>query len=484
MGALDVPRGRARPEVLVALLGAAFLLSLRPIRVQANTGLSPSDVAVLTGIVLLPPGSVALLAAGGRLLTDLFTRKRPVQSVRNAAATAIATGAAAVVYRFVLAAAAPFADPAAATIIAGVIAVLALVGLDLCQIVLLQRALGNIAFDRTTFQWVARTMRAQLLWSLAAVIFLQIVLIEPWFLVPGIPLFVMGYLDIRARFAAERRARLLAALVEVGHAVGMSLDPVTVFREVFAQIRKALDVDAFYVASADRERGVLSFRYLNENGQEMEPTEMPIAGTLAGICIERDRAILLRDAERDRARLGLPERSAWGTLVERSLMVAPLRLHGRAVGAISVQSAKATAYDQGDLELLSAIGNEAAMAIERADLYERTTALSRRLFELHRLGLELAEHKEVGALIRAFALSVERLTQASSVAIYLDRGDELEFAMATTKQTTDIPRIAKASPAMAPLIASGEGVELHDRAGLPEETRKQMREHGHASVFS
>src|SRR5438876_2456822 len=212
MGALDVPRGRARPDVLLALLALAFLLSLRPIRVQTNTELSPSDVAVLTGIVLLPPGSVALIAAGGRLLTDLFTRKRPVQIIRNASAVTIATGSAALVYRAVLDELAPFAQPAPATIVAGVIAVLVLVGIDIWQIVLLQRALGNIAFDRAAFQWIARTVRAQLLWSLAAVIFLQVVLIEPWFLVPGIPLFVMAYLDIRARFAAERRSRPLGSV--------------------------------------------------------------------------------------------------------------------------------------------------------------------------------------------------------------------------------------------------------------------------------
>src|SRR5712692_10460908 len=241
LGGMDVSQGRARLDVIVPLLGLAFLFSLRPIRVLANTELSPSDVAVLTGIVLLPPGSVALVAAGGRILTDLFTRKRPVP---------IATGLAALAYRGVLGQFWDATDPAAATILAGVVAVLVLVGVDISQIVLLQRALRTISFDRAAWLWITRTMRAQLLWSLAAVITLQVVLIEPWFLVPGVPLFVMGYLDIRARFAAERRARLLATLVEVGHAVGMSLDPVTVFREVFAQVGKALDVDSFYVASA------------------------------------------------------------------------------------------------------------------------------------------------------------------------------------------------------------------------------------------
>src|SRR4051812_25727136 len=320
VGALDISVGSARLEIVIPLLTLAFLLSLRPIRVQPNTELSPSDVAVLTGIVLLSPGAVALVAAGARILTDFATRKRPIQLIRNAAAVTIATGTAALVYQAVKLETDRLAQPAASTILAGVLAVVMLVGLDILQIVLLQRALGNISFDRSTREWVARTTRAQLLWSFAAVITLQVVIIEPWFLVPGIPLFVMGYLDIRARFAAERRARLLAALVEVGHAVGMSLDPVTVFREVFAQVRKTLDVDAFYVASADRDRGTLAFRYMYESGHELEPEQDQMAGTLAGICVERDQPILLRDAERDRRRLGLPARSAWGTLQERSLM--------------------------------------------------------------------------------------------------------------------------------------------------------------------
>ena len=207
MGVLDVESGRARLDLLVPLLVIAFLLSLRPIRVQTNTELSPSDVAVLTGIVLLPPGAVALLAAGGRLLTDVFTRKKPIQILRNVAATAVATGSGAVMYQVVHGQVATSYDPAAATILAGVVAVVFLVGLDIVQIALLQRALGNMTFDSSAVQWIGRTMRAQFLWSLAAVITLQVVLIEPWFLVPGIPLFVMGYLDIRARFAAERRAR-------------------------------------------------------------------------------------------------------------------------------------------------------------------------------------------------------------------------------------------------------------------------------------
>ena len=484
LGVRDALDGRVPPEYLGLLFLAAFVLSVRPIRVQSNTELSASDVAVIAGIVLMPAGAVASMAAAARLTNDILSGKRPLQMIRNAASVALATGTAAAVYTIFRAELAAMVEPVAATIVAGVVAVLVLVFVDIAQIVLLQRALRNVSFDKVTRQWVNRTVRAQLLWSLAAVITVQVVLIEPWFLVPGIPLFLFGYLDIRARFAAERRARLLATLVEVGHSVGSSLDPVKVFREVFEQVRKALDVDAFYVAIAVPERGTLSFRYLYDGGEEMEPEESPMAGTLGGLAVERDKPILLHDAERDRVRLKLPPRSPWGKVVERSIMVAPLRLHGKPIGAISAQSSRPNAYDEGDLELLSAIANEAAIAIERADLYDRTLALSRRLFDLHRIGLELATYKELPALVRALADSVQEMMQASAVAVYLDSGgDSLEFAVTTGTASSDVLMLPKSSPVIAKFLEAGTPMQIHDEDDAPKNARKLLRRFGHKSVL-
>ncbi len=484
LGVRDALDGLVPPEYLGLLFLAAFVLSVRPIRVQSNTELSASDVAVIAGIVLMPPGAVASMAAAARLANDILSGKRPLQMIRNAASVAVATGTAAAVYTIFRAELAAMVEPVAATIVAGVGAVLVLVFVDIAQIVLLQRALRNVNLDKVTRQWVNRTVRAQLLWSLAAVITVQVVLIEPWFLVPGIPLFLFGYLDIRARFAAERRARLLATLVDVGHSVGSSLDPVKVFREVFEQVRKALDVDAFYVAIAIPERGTLSFRYLYDGGEEMEPEESPMAGTLGGLAVERDKPILLHDAERDRVRLKLPPRSPWGKVVERSIIVAPLRLHGKPIGAISAQSSRPNAYDEGDLELLSAIANEAAIAIERADLYDRTLALSRRLFDLHRIGLELATHKELPSLVRALADSVQEMMQASAVAVYLDSGgDSLEFAVTTGTASSDVLMLPKSNPVIAKFLEAGTPMQIHDEDDAPKNARKLLRRFGHASVL-
>ena len=198
---------------------------------------------------------------------------------------------------------------------------------------------------------------------------------------------------------------------------------------VFAGVRagaEGTDVDAFYVAIAVPERGNLSFRYLYDGGEEMEPEESAMAGTLGGLAVESDKPILLRDAERDRVRLKLPPRSAWGKVIERSIIVAPLRLHGKAIGAISAQSSRANAYDEGSRAAVAS--KEAAIASERADLTNATSRVAR-IFDLHRIGPTRDTHGDESARPRARD-SVQEMMQAAvacistPAAIARVRGDE------------------------------------------------------------
>jgi diguanylate cyclase (GGDEF)-like protein len=469
--------------LVAGLYAATVILAARPIRIHPDADLSPSDVAIVAGVVFLPPGAVAIVAAVARMTSDIIGRKRREQIIRNAAAIAISSGAASLIYAIVWRTLEPSMS-VPASIPAAVVAVLALVAIDLGQLYLLLVALRGAVLEQG-WRWFVRTGRAQLLWSLAAVITIEIILIEPWFLVPGIPLFYFGYLDIRARFVAERRARLLATLVEVGHAVGMSLDTTEVFRAVYAQVRTVLESDAFFVAIVDRARSVVSYRFLVDGDMELPGEDKPLAGTLAGLVVERDEPLLVRDTERDLPKLGLI-RSAWGTLNERSLLVAPMRIQGIVVGAISVQSAKPNAYDEGDLELLLAIANEAALAIERADLYARASGLSKRLVELHRTGVQLNSQRRMEDVIQLFANAFVSSIGASAAAVYLDTGGEsLEFAGNTTgrrpAEYLALPKSAD-NPVTATL-ASGRPIEITDADQVPEPMRSRMREWGHRALF-
>ena len=461
------------------------LLSFRPVRIAPNVELSASEVAVLAGVVLLPPGELALVAAAARLVIDIASRKSLVRIMRNVAAQAISAGTAAMVFQLTLDSMANRVTGAIGEVIlAGSLAAFTLVVLDLGQILALQLMLGTERLSRQTFSWVVRTARAQLLWGFASVISIEIVLIQPWFLVPGIPLFVLGYLDIRARFHAERRARLLATLVEVGHAVGSSLDPTEVFRIVYQQVAAVMDADNFFVATIGADAQTVRYRFLVDGGKELEPMDRAKEGTLAGASIDHGRTILLREVERDRRRQGLPELTSWGAIEEHSIIVAPLRQRDVVIGAISAQSRRLSAYDEGDLQLLEAIANEAAIALERANLYDRAAALSRRLFELHRVGLAIAEKTELAEVTKILAESVVDLMKPEVCAVYLDKGgDNLEFAFSTGKATSDVLSLPKTTPTIAKVLETAQPLAFTRRSEAAESTRNLLERFGHEALL-
>src|SRR5213594_617252 len=484
LGIQDVLNDEPPGIVAFCIWALCVLLSLRPIRIAPNVELSASEVAVLSGCGRPTPGQLALVAAFARIVVDLATRKSSVRLIRNSAAQAISAGTAAMVFQLIFQSTADrIIGPVAEVIAAGALAAFALVILDLGQILALQLMLGTEQMSGQTMGWINRTGRAQLLWGLAAVIAVEIILVQPWFLLPGIPLFLLGYLDIRARFIAERRARLLATLVEVSHAVGASLDPNEVFRNVYRQVAAVMDADNFFGATLSPDGATVRYRFLVDGGKELEPVERPTEGTLVGATVERG-PLLLKEVERDAGRLGMPDLESWGATVEQSIIVAPLRQRDRFVGAISAQSRRPTAYDEGDLQLLAAIANEASIALERANLYDRTATLSRRLFDLHRIGLAISEKTELVDVTKLLAESVVDLLKSAVAAVYIDKGgDTLDFAFTTGKATSDVLALPKTSPVISRVLDAGVPVAFSRRADAPDPTRKLMERFGHEALL-
>ena len=479
LGMLQLARGSVDPLIGLAIVAGIVLLSLRTINLRPRTDLSLADVLVLAGVVLLPVAAVVPLASLARLASDAILRRPTHHLVRNAAATAVSAGIASLVYTGVTAVAPPgiaFTIPAAAA------AAVTLVVVDVTLLLALLRTLPSAAGTPLRWSWVWHTTRAQLLWALSAVLVIEICRVEPLFLIPGIPLLILGYQDIRARFIAERRSRVLATLVDVSHAVGASLDPTLVFRALYANVRASLEADAFYVALVSGDGSLVSYRFLVDGNQELPGVDRPKEGTLAGHCVDADRAILMRDAGREYASLGIA-RASWGTVAERSIMVAPLRIRGKPVGAISAQSVHANAYDEGDLELFGAIANEAAVAIERAELYARTASLSGRLFDLHRIGLAMSAERDTLGVCRRLSESAREMLGSSAVAVFMDNGgDSFDFVTRSGPSQMEVPKLPKTMPLTARAIVEGV-VELSDSESAPPESRRMLEASGHRAVL-
>jgi len=478
----DSPRSEFPLAVAVAALAA--LLASRPIRIGSFARLSAMDVPLVAALVILPSGDVVLAAAAARLAAGLIGRQGRVRLLRGTAAAAISLGTAGYVLGALTAALAPLGP--GGRVPAALAAATLYVLLDMAQTVLLIEVTGHRGVLASRSGWWGTIGSTRLLTALFAVGATLVVRASPLSLLAVAPVFALGALEVRARLRAERRVRLLATLLDTGRALGSTLDPADVFRAVHAQVSSVMDADGFYVAVADRGRNVLCYRYLADAAGEYPPTERPFEGTTAGLCVRRGEPIHMRDALRDRLRYGLGKRQTFGAAEERSLIVAPLRIRGEVIGAISAQSIRPAAYDDGDLELLVAIANEAAVALERADLHERSARLSKRLFELHRVGMELAGYRELSQLTQALVDSVRREVGAASAALYLDAGGELLEHAASASSTHEAPpwppTLSRRSPPGGFQLDLERILDVPDSEALPQEARRVLEGFGRRAL--
>lgn len=170
----------------------------------------------------------------------------------------------------------------------------------------------------------------------------------------------------QAREDAYKRGQLLAVMERVSRIVNRNLEMPVLLRSLHQAVAEELEVDAFFVVLAlpgDSEHAIRE--YLYDAGDEY-PQEIltlkpgsPTATVLA--------------TGAPRLYHGVPEAAELVGSREppRGILITPLTFEGRVIGVISAQSYR-VAYDHGHLELLTAVASQAAIAIQNAQLYQKT----------------------------------------------------------------------------------------------------------------
>ncbi len=98
-----------------------------------------------------------------------------------------------------------------------------------------------------------------------------------------------------------------------------------------------------------------------------KPIKMQVGEGIAGQVIKEGITINVADIKDDLRFLDLGSEPSF-----RSLLVVPIQVKGKQIGTISAQSRETNAFTNEEADLLKALGAEAAIAIENADLLERT----------------------------------------------------------------------------------------------------------------
>ncbi len=162
-----------------------------------------------------------------------------------------------------------------------------------------------------------------------------------------------------------------AALLAIARALNASLTIETAVEQVLELIGESIGADAVsvFVRDADSDpRGDLQVSFARLGGS-VEHGVVSIALGLSGFVLSTGKAILVDDVAKEPRFKGKLD-SQFGTRT-RSLIAVPMRRHDRLSGLIEALRERPDPFDSSDLDFMSAVADELAVAIENGLLVRR-----------------------------------------------------------------------------------------------------------------
>jgi len=196
-------------------------------------------------------------------------------------------------------------------------------------------------------------------------------------------------------------------LLDIGRTLAGTLSSDDLYAAIHRETARVLEASGFYVSLYDPGRDLATIVYYADRG-EQQRVEIDYRGSESGV-LRTGKPVLVKDRLDD---LSLMHLGQDDTEVTRSAISAPLVHKGRILGAISAQSYAPDAYDEDDLNLLQAIADVAAVAVDNAI----------HVAELDRRRLEAEQIEEIGRALTAsldpkvvLGKVIEAVTQVLSV---------------------------------------------------------------------
>jgi signal transduction histidine kinase len=189
----------------------------------------------------------------------------------------------------------------------------------------------------------------------------------------------------------EAKIEQLSLLIDLSAAVNATLDPEKIYGQALQRLVHRMGYQAAHLFLVDDERGMV-------RGHLIETADPAARDYFAGLALPLDPQVsaIARVAatglpllENDVATAAVPLHAPTARALGLSSFVAvPLRVKERVLGVLAVGAGEAGRFDDGDLELLSAVANNVALAIDKAASFQTIEDLTRGLEDKVRVRTE------------------------------------------------------------------------------------------------
>jgi len=236
----------------------------------------------------------------------------------------------------------------------------------------------------------------------------------------------------RAQVEAEGRAQSLASLNELARDLTSSLDFAQVFDALYAQLAKTVTPDLLSIALYDPQANQLEFHVMKA-GQGLLPTVVRRADVpeLRGLLAARTPLVLMPARNRETVEALSPHGQPPDTA---SVTVVPMTLAERTVGLMMLGTAQPPLPAQ--LDLVSTMASQVAVAAEKVDLFQRERRKTAQLSAITQVSKKIVTIHNVDVLLHQTSRLIEESFGFARVEVALYQNGE---GPASAGAAADIP---------------------------------------------
>jgi signal transduction histidine kinase len=184
------------------------------------------------------------------------------------------------------------------------------------------------------------------------------------------------------RTHSMQQIQRIASLTNIGKTISLRYTTDQLLMAIYTECKKVIDCSLFAIALLDDSTNELSFELDMRDGAMLPKERLPVGPGLNSWVVSNHQPLLIGSVA-DESRLGL--KAVADSKPTESWIGVPMIARDRVIGVISVESYRKYAFKQDDVILLTAIANQAAVAIENQQLYKDleglTYALEQRVME-------------------------------------------------------------------------------------------------------
>lgn len=190
---------------------------------------------------------------------------------------------------------------------------------------------------------------------------------------------------------AERIARL-EGLIEVSRSLSSTLSLRPLLDLIVVAARELTQTEACSILLVDRRSGQLHFEAAT-NLPGIHSIIVPMGDSIAGWVVRTSKPLIVPDARSDpRSYRGADEQSGF---ITRSILAAPMVSRNNVIGVLEAINKKDGEFTEDDLELLCVLGDQAAVAVQNALLFQQSDLVAEMVHEMRTPLAAIAAYAEL-----------------------------------------------------------------------------------------